>query len=371
MRLQAVRRFTPDPLLASTSTVEDQRAHPVVQAILRRRDEGSRPGERRDGRRIALVIEGGGMRGVVSAGMTAAIEQLGLRDAFDEVHGASAGAFNAAFLLAGQAAYLAALYPHGFGNPSFVSLRQMLRGRPLFDMDYVIGEVWRRQRPLRTEQILSSGIELHCTATDADSAEIFDLANLRDGEEIRCAMRASGRLPWLAGPPVQFRGRRWLDATLAEAIPVHAAQRTASDMLVLATRPHGVQHTPLSSLVARLTDGYLNKLNPALVALRLGRSERYDRLSGDLAGRSADASAHPAVCVIRPPADALLVGQMENRMTALATAGSHGLRAAWMALAGEDPELLSTPRAYPRRGAEPAALPHQEPSVVTSGQPGA
>ena len=45
------------------------------------------------------------MRGVVSAGMTTAIEQLGLRDAFDEVHGASAGAFNAAFLLAGQAAY--------------------------------------------------------------------------------------------------------------------------------------------------------------------------------------------------------------------------------------------------------------------------
>ena len=61
------------------------------------------------------------MRGVVSAGMAAAIEQLGLRDAFDEVHGASAGAFNAAFLLAGQAAYLTTLYQHGFGDPRFVS----------------------------------------------------------------------------------------------------------------------------------------------------------------------------------------------------------------------------------------------------------
>ncbi len=64
------------------------------------------------------------MRGVVSAGMTAAIEQLGLRDAFDEVHGASAGAFNAAFLLAGQAAYLATLYQYGFGDPRFVSFVQ-------------------------------------------------------------------------------------------------------------------------------------------------------------------------------------------------------------------------------------------------------
>lgn len=370
MRLSVLRSFARDPLLARPAMTGDQRAHPVVQAIRRRRDEGSRPGERSDGRRIALVIEGGGMRGVVSAGMTAAIEQLGLRDAFDEVHGASAGAFNGAFLLAGQASYLAALYPHGFGDPTFVSLRRLLRGRPLFDMDYVIGEVWRRQRPLRTEQILSSGIELHCTATDADTAEIADLTDLRDGEEIRCAMRASGRLPWLAGPPVEFRGRRWLDATLAEAIPVHAAQTTATDMLVLQTRPHGVQHTPLSSLVARLTDGYLTKINPALVALRLARSERYDRLSDDLAARSADPSARPAVCVIRPPAGTLLIGQMENRMSALATAGSHGLRAAWMALEGEDPELLSAPRAYPRRRAEPAPATRAAASPVTTSTSG-
>ena len=183
----------------------------------------------------------------------------------------------------------------------------------------------------------------------------MDLTDLHDGEEIRCALRASGRLPWLAGPPVAFRGRRWLDATLAEAIPVHAAQTTATDMLVLQTRPHGVQHTPLSSLVARLTDGYLNKINPALVELRLNRSERYDELSAELAAQASDPAASPAVCVIRPPADALLVGQMENRVSALTTAGSHGLRAAWMALDGQDPELLATPRAYPRGHADPPA----------------
>jgi predicted patatin/cPLA2 family phospholipase len=353
MRLSIVQSFARDPMLPRVEITGDQRAHPVVQAIRRRRDGGSRPGQRSDGRRIALVIEGGGMRGVVSAGMTAAIEQLGLRDAFDEVHGASAGAFNGAFLLAGQAAYLAALYPHGFGDPSFVGLRQLLRGRPLFDMDYVIGDVWRRQRPLQTERILSSGIELHCTATDADAAEIVDLTDLRDAEEIRCAMRASGRLPWLAGPPVQFRGRRLLDATIAEAIPVHVAFRTATDVLVLQTRPHGVQHAPLSGLVSRLTDRYLAKINPALVELVHTRSDRYDQLSARLAQQAADESASPAVCVIRPAEGSLLISQTENRRNALAVAGSHGLRAAWMALDGEDPELLSTPTAYPRQPAEP------------------
>src|SRR6201997_5515852 len=121
MRLSMLRKFAPDPLLGDAMMTEDQRDHPVVQAIRRRREEGSRPGARTDGRRVALVIEGGGMRGVVSAGMTAAIEQLGLGAACDEVRGSSAGAFNAAFLLAGQAAYLTTLYQYGFGDPRFVS----------------------------------------------------------------------------------------------------------------------------------------------------------------------------------------------------------------------------------------------------------
>jgi predicted patatin/cPLA2 family phospholipase len=349
MRLSVLRSFAKDPLLARGSVADDLRAHPVIEAVLRRRDEGSLPGHRTDGRRIALVIEGGGMRGVVSAGMAAALEQLGCADAFDEVHGASAGAFNGAFLLAGQATYLTALYQHGFGNPAFVSLRRALRGRPLFDMDYVIGEVWRRQRPLDIDAVLASAVELHCTATDVDAAAIVDLTDLRDGEEVRDAMRASARLPWLAGPPVSFRGRRWLDATIAEAIPVHVALHSATDLLVLQTRPYGVRHSPLSGPVARLTDRYLEKLNPALVELIHSRSSRYDDLSGQLAARAADAGAAPAVCVIRPPAGSLLISQTENRRDALAVAGSHGLRAAWTALTGEDPEVLSAPLALSPR----------------------
>ena len=377
MRLSSLRPFARDPLLEQTPGGSDQRAHPVIAALHRRHQEQSRPGNRTDGRRIALVIEGGGMRGVVSAGMTAAIEQLGLTDAFDEVHGASAGAFNAAFLLAGQATYLTGLYPHGFGNPRFARFVPTMIGRPLFDLDYVINDVWRNQRPLATDRIIESAIELHCTATDVDTATLVDLAGLRTDEEIRTALRASARLPWLAGPPVHFRGRRLLDATLSEAIPVTAARRTATDMLVLQTRPHGVPHTPLSKGIARLTDRYLEKLNPALVELRRTRTERYDRLSSELASRAvshADDSLwgpgdaghvgwhrHPEagdppqgessgelrICVIRPPSGTPAIGQMENRHDQLTAAGSRGLKAAWMALEGEEPELLSTPQAFP------------------------
>jgi len=342
-----LRRFTPDPFRPAHLETEDMRNHRVVQTILRRRAEGSRPGSRTDGRRVALVIEGGGMRGVVSAGMTAAIEQLGLRDAFDEVHGASAGAFNAAFLLAGQAAYLATLYQYGFGDPRFVSFLRAVRGGPAFDMDHVINHVWMHERPLRFDELFSCGIDLHCTATDADRAAIVDLTELGSADEIRRAMRASSRLPWLAGGPVDFRGLRLLDATLAEAIPVGVACSSATDVLVLLTRPGGVLHAGLSPVVARLTDRYLRAINPALVSLRETRSPRYDTLCASLAEWAADPERTPAMCVIRPAAGSLIVSQLEHRVPVLQTAASHGLRSAWTALAGEDPEVIGTLRAYP------------------------
>jgi hypothetical protein len=143
-------------------------------------------------------------------------------------------------------------------------------------------------------------------------------------------------------------------------------------MLVLQTRPHGVQHAPLSSVIARLTDRYLRAINPDLVELRQTRSLRYDALAGELARQMADADHVPAVCVIRPPAGSVVVGQLEDRVSVLRTAAGEGLRAAWMALTGEDPELLSVLRAYPATpGAAPrtwdgngAARPYQSPRAV-------
>jgi predicted patatin/cPLA2 family phospholipase len=349
------RSLSPDTLAPRIAMVADQRSHPVIRTLLRRRDEGSRPGARTDGRCVALVIEGGAMRGVVSAGMASALDQLGLREAFDEVHGASAGAFNGAFFMAGQAAYMTSLYWRGFGDPRFVSLRRALKGEgPAFDMDYVVDGIWARGRPLRIDVLLETAAELHCTATDADTAAIVDLADLRCAEEVRCALRASARLPWLAGQPVEFRGHRLLDATLAEAIPVHAALKTATDLLVLQTRPEGVEHSGLSGPVGLLTDRYLRTINPGLVQLRRTRSERYDKLSAWL-GRRAEESAsaatighggEPAICVIRPPAGTTAISQLEYRNEALQVAGSEGLRAAWMAVEGEDPEVLDVLRGY-------------------------
>ena len=51
---------------------------------------------------MGLVVQGGGMRGVVSGGGLTALHDLGMRDLFDATYGSSAGAMNLTYFLAGQ-----------------------------------------------------------------------------------------------------------------------------------------------------------------------------------------------------------------------------------------------------------------------------
>ena len=78
--------------------------HPVIQAVMERWRRDSKPGKRYPGdtNKIALAIEGGGMRGCVSAGATAALNVLGIHDAVDVVYGSSAGAMVGAYFVARQ-----------------------------------------------------------------------------------------------------------------------------------------------------------------------------------------------------------------------------------------------------------------------------
>ena len=92
----ALRMGTPlHRILAMGNTSSVTSSHPVIRCLVERWSSGSTPRTRAfgggDGNKIALCIEGGGMRGCVAAGSTAALHFLGLADAFDCVYGSSAG----------------------------------------------------------------------------------------------------------------------------------------------------------------------------------------------------------------------------------------------------------------------------------------
>jgi predicted patatin/cPLA2 family phospholipase len=297
--------------------------HPVAEVIQERATGGSLPGARDDRHSVALALEGGGMRGVVSAAMTAALERLGLTRCFDLVVGASAGAINGAALIAGAAGRGAAAYWGPLASRSFVSPARVLRGKPVIDVNDIL-ELAGGLEAAGQERVLASRIGLHCVAVDVETAGCVVLTGMRSERELWDALLASSRMPWAGGAPVEIDGRRYLDGGMASAIPVaEALAAGATHVLALQTRPHGVPRRSASRIGDRLIERHLRQLNPALVTLYRERIGRYERVVDDIARRSRDPAAGPPhVLGIRPPAGTPCVGQLERRSAILAGAAA-------------------------------------------------
>ena len=329
----------------SSAPIRATQQHPVA-AVLRERAAGrSAPGARDDPHRVALVLEGGGMRGVVSAGMTAALERLGLTRCFDLVVGASAGAINGAALLAGVAQRGAAAYSGPLASRSFVNPAHLLRGRPVIDVGHVL-DLAGGLAGDGHERVLSSPIALHCIAVDVESADVVDLCGMRSKRALWDALLASSRMPWAGGAPVAVDGRRYLDGGMAAPIPVaEAIAAGATHVLALQTRPHGVPRKSASRLGDRMIERHLRGLNPALVTLYRDRVARYEVLVADIARRSLHPAPEPPhVLGVRPPAGTPCVGQLERRAAVLAPAAAQAERLVEHAL-GQSARLRPVPAA--------------------------
>jgi predicted patatin/cPLA2 family phospholipase len=256
---------------------------PGVVGLLRERARsGSLPGRRADGCRIALCVEGGGMRGSVSAGMALAIQEAGLLPAFDAVYGSSAGALVGAWLVSSTPEAL-----RGWARPDYaralIRWSAILRGRPVVDIRSLVEEVYQTTFPMDFGSVLASQVPWHPLATDAVTGASTDLRPLvGDPAELRLALRASASMPFLAGPPVELRGRRFYDAGVAESIPLRTPlAQGATHVVVLRTRP----------AIGPVTDAAASALESA--ALEDSALEG-SALEGTVAGGAAVDGAAPA-----------------------------------------------------------------------------
>jgi predicted patatin/cPLA2 family phospholipase len=284
-----------------------------------------------DGHRLALVIEGGGMRGVVSAAMTAALDDLGYARCFDLVVGTSAGALNGAAMLAGVADGCTREYFGGFATREFINPARLLRGKPVVDVEYVLDFNSTALDAGRHARALASDTELHCVATEVATAKPVDLTGLSTLDELRAALLATSRLPWIGGGPAHFRDRDWLDGGLTEPIPLPTAIAAgATHVLALLTRALGTRLPPPGGLGDRLVARKLRALNPDLVAAYERRSPEYMAMVDTLA--SAGENGPPHVMTIAPDPAAPVPSRMDRDRDRLRAAADHARRATTTAL---------------------------------------
>jgi predicted patatin/cPLA2 family phospholipase len=247
----------------------------VMSVMIERHRAGTRPGQHQDGHRVALVIEGGGMRGVYVGGMARALGALGLRDSFDEIVAVSAGAFTGAGLVSGRTDHLARAYYDDLAVGAFVDYGRMISRRgPLVSLDFLLDDVMIKRYGFEWS-MLDSDLPLRPVATALDTLSSCMLSDLRNPEDWRNALLASARIPLWAGPPIELHGRRWVDGFVTDPLPVASAvDAGATHVLVLLARAPHERLSP-SSRVTPLMRSHLNRLAPGLAAAMALRGLRH------------------------------------------------------------------------------------------------
>jgi predicted acylesterase/phospholipase RssA len=190
------------------------------------------PGQRSDGQKIALAIEGGGMRGCVAAGMVTAVWYLGLDDAVDVVYGSSAGSLVGAYFITKQLPYdgpeiyydvltsagdefidpVAIIRSMGLGIldlriQSLVDLAKDRLGKPVLNLDYLLGPIIKSIKPINwdvfwdKQQTGAQPLKIVTSGVITQRPHVLSAAtgNFQTLDELAECLKASMLLPGVTG----------------------------------------------------------------------------------------------------------------------------------------------------------------------------
>jgi predicted patatin/cPLA2 family phospholipase len=166
-----------------------------------------------------------------------ALEECGLGNAFDHVFGSSAGAVNAAYMLAQQAAIAVTVYLDDISNKNFVNF---FRLNKIVDIDFLVDGVLKRHKALDVNKVIRSKSMLHIILTDYETGEPVVLTNRDNNFDLMEVIRATAAMPILYNKVVQVNGKGYIDGGLRDAVPLRRAiEQGCTDIIVILTREPG------------------------------------------------------------------------------------------------------------------------------------
>lgn len=286
--------------------------------VLRRR---ARSGARDDGCHLSLVIEGGGMRGVVSGGMVTALQESELLPMFDSLHGSSAGACAAAYLLADQAALGTSIYYEDINNKKFIDVSRMFLGRAVMDTSFLIDYVMREIKILDVAKILARPGFLHIVVTNADTGKSERISRFRDENHFFSVLKASITMPIIGGRWVDIDGKRYVDGGMTQQIPVRSAiESGATHIVALLTRKMGELERRQTPWVREMERAMIRSVyGRPLAEVYMGRVAEINQVVAALIDPSPG-DGGPRYSAIVRPADSIDISRLSTDAVALRTA---------------------------------------------------
>lgn len=251
----------------------------------------------------ALVLEGGGFRGMFTSGVLDALLEAQL--AFPYVIGVSAGAAYGISYVSGQFGRNKEVNLKYTADPRYMSWRNLLRKGNLFDWDFVYGEVPDKLVPFDYTSFFNTSTEFVVGVTNVQSGKAEYLSTSDMGrEELLAAITASSSLPFVS-KMARLNGQLYMDGGLADSIPVVQALKKGNDRaVVVLTRD--ASYRKKAAKGQRLIRLAYRKY-PRLVDAIVTRAERYNQTLDYLQQLEADGK----VFIIRPY-EPMPVSRIEN-----------------------------------------------------------
>lgn len=218
---------------------------------------------------VGLVLEGGGMRGLYTAGVLDAF--LDAKIKVDGIVAVSAGALFGVNYVSGQRGRALRYNKKYISYPNYMGLRSWLTTGNVVNKDFTYYKIPMELDVFDEEAFEKANIPFYAVATNIETGkpDYIQITNVFKQME---ALRASSALP-VASKIVEWEGKKYLDGGLSDSIPVDFARSLGFDkLIVVLTRPINYRKKTSSGRIYKL----LYRKYPNFVKVASRRPEHYN-----------------------------------------------------------------------------------------------
>ena len=195
--------------------------------------------------KTGLVLEGGVMRGMYTAGVLDVLMEQGIL--VDGVVGVSAGAVFGCNYKSRQIGRSIRYNMKYCRDPRYGDFRSLLKSGNIYEEEFCYCELPDRLDPFDWETYKSSPVEFYVVCTDVDTGRAVYHRCSGEREDLRW-MQASASMPFVSRI-VEINGRQLLDGGISDSIPVDWFRSVGYEKnLVVLTRPKGFRKKPPKGL---------------------------------------------------------------------------------------------------------------------------
>lgn len=272
--------------------------------------------------KIGLVLEGGGLRGIFTAGVLDIFLEENIH--IDGIIGVSAGALfgvNLPSKQKGRALRYNKKYLH---DKRYMSISSLFKTGNIINRDFAFYELPFTLDPFDQETFQQSNTDFWVTVTNIETGEP-EYIKINNAFEQMEAFRATSAMP-IVSKIVEIDGKKYLDGGISDSIPYQKLQAMGYDkIIVVLTRPLEYRKKPSSMWLFK----WFYQKYPKLVERWANRYAEYNQTVEDV----IQLNEKQEVFVIRP-SKTMKISRLEKNLDRLQAMYDLGVEDAKNALAG-------------------------------------